>query len=412
MTSKVESQKWSGNTKDLYLNLETGNWEDEHRNIIIPDVPESKVEVKSSPVILKENTNADGSLQNPTITTEAEELTKKIGSKTMNSIDATFWVDDDNERKSEFERIKKIWSSARYILYGPIERTEENKKPHCHVVIALGHSTLTKTILKVLPSKKYHSEKVRNFTAAREYAIKSNPDDILEWGTPLKQGTRSDLKKMFEKTNYDVKKIQDEYPDKYCQYRNGINDICQRKAKNQNILDWVGLEKDENNKYKKKTYEKPIVHWWSGETGAGKTLTTKNIIANKIIKENYNIEKIGLIDGFKNDFAIGEIDDDIELLIIDEFRGDMLKLHDLLKLIDGSTVNIKNSKLRIHPKEIFITSALKPEQCYPKCCGDAADSIKQLKRRITDEKIFYIDEESKEIKYRFADKDEKFDSEF
>lgn len=356
-----------------------------------------------------DNVNEDGTLQNPTIAAEAETVSKKMGKKSTRTIFLTYWVDDDDERKKEFNRVLKIWSSSKYILYGPIERTEENKKPHCHCLIAFDHNKLFSTILKVLPSKKYHIKSARHFTAAREYAIKSNPEDILEYGEPLKQGARNDLKKMFESTNYNIKKIQDEHPDKYCKYRNGIIDICNKKSKSKRILDWVGLEQNENGTYKKKTYEKPIVHWWSGQTGAGKTLSVKNTVANEIIN-GYDIDKIGLIDGFKNDFAIGEIDDDIELLIIDEFRGDMLKLHDLLKLIDGSTINVKGSKIRIQPKEIFITSALTPEQCYPKCCGDTADSIKQLKRRITDEKEFYYDKELKKFVCKF--KDEIDDSNF
>lgn len=347
---------------------------------------------KSKHLTNEKNFNDDGTEQNESTRKKADKVVNKMGKKSTRRIAATFWVDSEETRKSEFERIIKVWPKSKYILFGPIEWTEENKKPHCHIIIALDHNKQFKTILKTLPSEKYHIEELKNFNAARDYALKSNPDDKLEYGEPLKQGARTDLKKMFEATKFDLNKIKEEYPDKYCQYRNGIMDICSQQTKKDYILNWLGLEQNEDGQYIEKKYEKPIVHWFSGVTGAGKTLLTKKIIRDKVIN-GLDPNKIGIIDGMKNDFAIGEVDDDVELLIIDEFRGDMLKLHDLLKLIDGSIVNIKNSKLRLKAKEIFITSALTPEKCYPKCCGDASDSIKQLKRRITDERVFYWDDE-------------------
>ena len=336
--------------------------------------------------------NQDGTEQNKTIRELADKVSTKMGKKTTRQICATFWCDDDEVRKDEFARVCAIWEiELRFVLYGAIERTEENKKPHCHCVICFKTSKQFKTILKTLDPHLYHIEQIRSFAAAYSYCLKENPNDVLKFGTPLKQGARTDLKNMFESTNYDIKEIQEKYPDKYCRYRNGIKDICESKKKEDYILNWVGLEKTED-QYIEKKYEKPIVHWFSGETGAGKTLAAKQMIAERI-KEGYDPNKVGIIDGIKNDFMIGDIDDKVEILVIDEFRGDMLKLHDLLKVIDGSIVNIKGSKVRLTPKEIFITSALTPERCYPRCCGDVADSIRQLKRRLTDERVFVWDED-------------------
>ena len=114
----------------------------------------------------------------------------------MRSLSLTFWCDSEEKRHNEFDRVVKVWPTSKYILYGPLETTEENKKSHCHCIICFASSKLWKTIIKTLPSTEYHIETLRNFNSAREYCLKTNPDGGLEYGTPLKQGARTDIKKL------------------------------------------------------------------------------------------------------------------------------------------------------------------------------------------------------------------------
>ena len=152
--------------------------------------------------------NKDGSVQNPTIQREAQELTDKYGKKSIRTVTGTFWCDSEEKRHLEFERVKSVWPTAKYILYGPLELTEENKKPHLHFIIGFASSKMFKTIIKTLKSSEYHIENCRNYHAAVEYCLKSNPNDKLEYGEPLKQGLRTDIIKLTMK-NYKNKQCND-----------------------------------------------------------------------------------------------------------------------------------------------------------------------------------------------------------
>lgn len=207
------------------------------------------------PVILsKPDFNEDGTQQNPTVAQIAEELTKQNGGKhSVRTICATLWCQNEEFRKSEFERVCKVWPSAKYILYGPIEPTEENKKPHLHVIISFASSKMFKTIIKTLKPGIYCDIKpCRNFNSAKEYALKDNPDDKLEYGKPLKQGLRTDLINMFKETNYNIEEIKEKYPDIYTRYNRGIKDICQKREDENATLNWLGLQQDEEGNISKK----------------------------------------------------------------------------------------------------------------------------------------------------------------
>ena len=125
-----------------------------------------------------------------------QELTNKYSKKSIRTITGTFWCDSEEKRHNEFERVRSVWPTARYILYGPIETTEENKKPHLHFIISFASSKMFKTILKTLWSSEYQIKDYKNFHAAVEYCLKSNPNDKLEYGEPLKQGLRTDIIKL------------------------------------------------------------------------------------------------------------------------------------------------------------------------------------------------------------------------
>lgn len=351
-------------------------------------------EVKSRcvPVILnQENRNEDGTVQNPTVAEIAEELTKQNGGKhSIRTMWATFWCDSEELRKSEFERVVKVWPSSKYILYGPIEWTEENKKPHCHVLIAFKSSKMFKTIIKTLDPHQYAKiEAVRNFESAKEYVLKSNPDDKIEYGKPLKQGLRTDLINMFKETNFDIEEIKEKYPDMYVRYHGGIKEECEKKADENATLDWLGLQQDAEGNLSKKEYKPTAVHWFYGPTGTGKTRLVKEIVADRVLKGVVKPCEITIIDSFsQSGFAIGAIKPNSKIVIMDEFRGSTLKMSELIQIINGKHINIKGAKIYLHVEEIFITSCYSPYNVYSGLTNQI-DKLNQLLRRITDLK--YID---------------------
>ncbi len=354
----------------------------------------STAEVKSTcvPVIIsQENRNADGTLQNPTVAEIAEELAKQNGGKhSIRTMWATMWCDNEDLRHSEFERVCKVWPSSKYILYGPIEYTEENKKPHCHVLIAFKSSKMFKTIIKTLNNHQYVDIKaVRNFESCKEYVLKSNPDDKLEYGKPLKQGLRTDLINMFKECNYDITEIREKYPDIAVRFNTGVNRVCEQRQDENATLDWLGLQQDAEGNLSKKPYKKTIVHWFYGPTGTGKTRLVKELVADKVLKNVVRPCEISIIDKFsQSGFAIGAIKQNAKILIMDEFRGSTLTMHELLQIIDGKNIDIKGTHIYLHVEEVFITSCYSPYNVYSGLTNKI-DKLNQLLRRITDLK--YID---------------------
>lgn len=337
----------------------------------------------------KPDFNEDGTQQNPTIAQIAKELEEQNGGKhSVRTICATLWCKDEDFRKSEFDRVVKVWPSCKYILYGPIERTEENKKPHVHVVIAFASGKMFKTIIKTLKPGVYCDIKAcRNFNSAKEYALKDNPDDKFEYGKPLKQGLRTDLINMFKETNYNIEEIKEKYPDIFVRYNGGIKEECQKKADENATLDWLGLQQDEEGNISKKEYKPTVVHWFYGPTGTGKTRLVKEIVADRIIKNIVKPDEITIIDKFsQSGFAIGAVKPNSKIIIMDEFRGSTLKMSELIQIINGKHVEIKGSRVYLHVEEIFITSCYSPYNVYSGLTNQI-DKLNQLLRRITDLKF-------------------------
>lgn len=322
-----------------------------------------------------------GAIHNPTIENDANKLTEVNGKRSFRTILSTFWCETIEERNAEFERIVSVWPTAKYILYGPLETTEENKKNHCHCIFAFASSKLWKTIIKTLPCEKYHHEKCRNFNNAREYCLKTDPSNGLEYGTPLKQGARSDLNELLQKGNYNPKTIRELDPAMYTRYRSGILDVCKDKQHDDEVLSWLNLTKDADNNIIEDTYKPTEVYWYYGPTGCGKTREIKKLVGDDVKNNICKTESISIIHKIENGFAIGTISDKTEVLILDEFRGSSMKYSDLLALIDGCSINIKGGKQYIKAKKIYITSCFCPDGCYPNLCN--TDSIDQLHRRIT-----------------------------
>ena len=74
-----------------------------------------------------------------------------------------------------------------------------------------------------------------------------------------------------------------------------------------------------------------------------------------------------------------------EYVIIDDMRGDFLKFHQLLKLLDRYPyrVETKGSTRQFLATHIFITSSYHPEEMF-----STREDIQQLLRRIDEIKMF------------------------
>lgn len=345
--------------------------------------------------------NSDGTVQNPSTKAAAAESKKLTGKSSTRRIAWTIWstalpegTDIDVWRNEEFERLCDKWQlTLKCLVFGPWEKGEENKAPHFHAYAFWKRGKSWETIHKVAPTTiYYHDMKKRNASVIDppsyiEYCWKNSErvkENTLIYGKLPCQGERNDLKEMLKECDYNIEKIQDNYPDKYCRWKPGLTAICERKKEKRDFIQWCNWEKDETGRYRqKKEYTPPKVMWLYGDSGTGKTMALKNTLEDlQDAKDiNWDIDRITRISGFENGFAMGKLCNETDILILDEFRGDWMKYGKLLSLIDGDYVNKKGTQIYIQAKYVIITSALRPEECYP--TRAANDKIKQLMRRIT-----------------------------
>lgn len=125
-------------------------------------------------------------------------------------------------------------------------------------------------------------------------------------------------------------------------------------------------------KYHEKTRNwKPIVKWYWGDTGTGKSHTAFEEHPDAYVCADTNKWWEGY--------------DAHEHVIIDDFRKDFIKFHDLLKLLDKYPfrVECKGSSRQLLARTITITSPKPPAETY-----DTQENIKQLLRRIDEIKEF------------------------
>lgn len=318
---------------------------------------------------------------NPEKKRQAQALEKKYGKKRVRSLFLAYWCDSDEKRDETFEFVRKVFSSElRFICYGAIERTEENKKPHCHALVMFKNQKTWLTVVKTFDPHEYHIEPAMFPNSDYSYCKKEDPDNIKEWGEPPHQGSRTDLKNIMVECNYELEKIQSEYTNQYMRYKNGFESCCNTFNRPKRVMERLHLRRDENGEIERVPEDRAEVEWHYGPPGAGKSLEVEKTIEQLLREDKVKEENISYIDEIQNGFFIGDIAEKTDVLVIDDFRGSDMKYSHLLKLFDGRCVSIKGGHRWIKAKYIFITSALSPEECYENLAFN--DKIGQLMRRI------------------------------
>ena len=131
--------------------------------------------------------------------------------------------------------------------------------------------------------------------------------------------------------------------------------------------------------YERKRNWKPVVKWYWGETGTGKTKTAYEEFLAKAEDPDdiyFSMDTGKWWEGY----------DAQPYVIIDDMRGDFLKFHQLLKLLDRYPykVECKGASRQFLATEIIITSCVPPEELYP----NLGEQVEQLIRRIDNIKEF------------------------
>lgn len=124
--------------------------------------------------------------------------------------------------------------------------------------------------------------------------------------------------------------------------------------------------------HEKPRNEKPLVQWFYGATGTGKSKMAYYVLG----EDCYTCLSTGKwFEGY----------DAHENVLIDDMRKDFMKFHELLRLLDryAMRVECKGGSRQFKAKHIIITSAYQPQELF-----DTREDVQQLLRRIDEVKFF------------------------
>lgn len=268
----------------------------------------------------------------------------------------------NNYTNEELKQLQeKGLKEVKYIIVGA-EIAPTTGTPHLQGFLIWQNAKTLKATIKSLPTRS-HIEICKGTPYQNYEYCKKDGNVAWEFGDrPEKvgQGNRQDLKIIKEKIRENVN------------IKNMLED--------DDIQNYQQLKYAESLKkyYEKKRTTKPMVKWYYGATGTGKTKTAYEEFSDMASSEDdiyFSMDTGKWWEGY----------DAQEYVIIDDMRGDFMKFHQLLKLLDRYPykVETKGSTRQFLATNIIITSAYHPERMF-----STREDIGQLLRRIDEIKIF------------------------
>lgn len=248
----------------------------------------------------------------------------------------------NNWTEDEYEKIKKI--SCDYLIIG--KETGESGTPHLQGFIYKKSVLTFNGIKKSIP--RAHIEAMKG-TAEQASTYCKKENNFYEHGEhPVGKGTRTDL--------------------------DAVRDVIKETGKMSEVVQVATSYQSVRMaecilKYNEKPRNwKPNVIWIYGETGIGKTRKAYEMLGDELYRAHTNGKWFEGYDAHEN-------------VLIDDLRGDFMKYHELLGLLDryGFRVECKGGSRQFLAKNIIITSHKRPEEIF---CGKNEEDIKQLLRRI------------------------------
>lgn len=251
----------------------------------------------------------------------------------------------NNYVEEDFELLEDVFlnENVDYLCYG--KEVGESGTPHLQGYIKFKNPRSFKSVVK--KHHRWHLEKaIKPPLANKRYCEKQG--DFTEFGnSPKGKGKRSDIDIVKEM-------VKEGKP---------MSEICDE------VTSYQGLKFAETlKKYKeiKRTW-KPNVYWFWGASGTGKTRR-----AYEMFPDAWESGRDGKwwegYDGHEN-------------IILDDFRADFCKFHELLRILDRYPYRIetKGSSRQLLARNIVITSPYRPSEIYR---NKTQEDIYQLIRRI------------------------------
>lgn len=253
----------------------------------------------------------------------------------------------NNYTEEDVSRLSVEDKQIRYLIFGK-ELGDKEQTPHLQgFVIFYNQKTFNQ--VKKFFGDRFHIESCQG-TPQQNIAYCSKDEEYVEYGEPPHQGARKDIQEVKEmvKSGKSLRQI----------YESATSYQSIRMAE-------IGMKLQPL-----KERDKPLVKWYYGDSGTGKTYTaTKELGYDNTWISNDTLQWFDGYDGQEN-------------VIIDDFRAHTIKYSLLLRVLDRYPLRlpVKGGYVNWIPKTIIITSCHHPRNVYKS--EDIQESIEQLIRRI------------------------------
>lgn len=267
-----------------------------------------------------------------------------------------------------------------YLLHDKDKKGDESlKAPHFHIFLQFNKTTDIITVAKAFEVDNTRVQKImaKSYAQAIPYLVHANAPDKFQYNV-------EDVK-----ANFDYKKAIENYKNK----TNGTKRLDEIKEqiesgiiREYNVNEYVTME--EYAKYKtiiercleyqrnilaKKNITKEVI-FITGEVGSGKTTFAKNWAKNQNLSCFVSGSSNDPLDNYKGE----------DVLVLDDLRGSVFTLTDLLKILDNNTNTLVKSRYYnkvLTCKYIVITSVKEIDEFYSNIFENEEEPISQLKRR-------------------------------
>jgi len=260
----------------------------------------------------------------------------------------TYFPSNDEQDAKWFRQLS-INKGIRYFIVGK-ELTPTTKKLHYQGYIAFNNGKTFKQTKTWFGLDKIHLEPAVAGDFPNQRYCEKDGNLLLEVGKPLQQGKRTDIERAVEI----IKETQ------------SVGAVLE-SVNNYQAVRHAELYL----KYKEK--KRPVapieVIWIHGTSGRGKT--------KKVYDDNEDVFT-------PTTYKWWEGYDGHKVVLIDDYRKDFCKYHELLKLLDiyPLRVETKGGSRQVQFNKIYITSCYSPYEMWGHRDGET-DGFQQLKRRIT-----------------------------
>lgn len=252
---------------------------------------------------------------------------------------------------------KPSWDYLQYYAY-QLERGEQGTL-HYQAFVAFNRTRTLRQVRLLCPRGHWEPRSPRSTNAqAIEYVTKEETRVEGPWfyGNLLESGERTDIQRMYSMVKRGASdfEIQEEMVDTYVGHLNAPTRL------RNNMLESSPRS------------QPPLVKWYYGPTGSGKTRAAFEEYPAAYFKD--------MSDGKWWDGYMQQ-----ECVVFDDMRKDTFKFHELLRILDRYPlrVQMKGSSCQFNSPVIIITSCFPPESLY-----ETREDVGQLLRRINQVEIF------------------------